>query len=329
MQENTKPYQNHTFHLLHLATVDRENERRTLIVVILTLVTMVVEIVTGILTGSMALLSDGWHMGTHAGALGIAFFAYVYSRKYAAAHRYTFGVGKIGILAAFVNAIVLGVTGLLIFYEAALRFISPVMINFNTAILVAIIGLLVNFICAWILKPHGGHHHDHHEIDSHDHHYHEHHHGKHGEDYNYRAAFLHVVADAMTSVFAIAALLIGKYYGWVRLDPVAGFLGGAMILWWAYGLMRQTSRILLDGDISLKKMQEMKEILEEGSTNEILDLHAWHISENDLAIIVAILTDHPQPPEHYHALLNPFDNLKHVTVEIHRRDECAAKEAAC
>ena len=182
----------------------KENERRTLIVVILTLITMVAEIVFGILTGSMALLADGWHMGTHAGALGIALFAYIYSRRNADTSRYTFGTGKVAILAAFTNAIILGFAGILIFYESLMRLLTPVQISFDTAILIAVIGLLVNMACAWILR--GGEWHRHGMEHAHSH--------EHETDHNYHAAFLHVIADALTSALAIGALIIGR--GWHR-----------------------------------------------------------------------------------------------------------------
>lgn len=303
----------HRPHSHRFAGVHKENERRTLIVVILTVITMIVEIVVGILAGSMALLSDGWHMGTHAGALGIALFAYVYSRKNADKGRYTFGTGKVGILAAFTSAIILGVTGILIFYESLMRLLNPVEISFNAALLVAVIGLGVNFVCAWILCGDGHHHHEEHE---------------HETDHNYRAAFLHVVADALTSLLAIGALLIGKYFGWVRLDPVVGFLGASLILWWAYGLVRQTARILLDSDVDEKKVEAIRQVIESDGDNQIIDLHVWHLSENDLAVIISLVASEPQAPEYYHSLLGRFENLRHISVEVHdgTKENCLGDE---
>lgn len=300
----------HQPHSHRFANVRKENERRTLIVVILTVITMVAEISAGILTGSMALLSDGWHMGTHAGALGIALFAYIYSRKNADKRRYTFGTGKVGILAAFTSAIILGLTGILIFYESLMRLLNPVEIGFNIAILVAVIGFVVNLVCAWILQDSGGHHHDHHNAAH-----------AHETDHNYRAAFIHVLADALTSVLAIAALLVGKYFGWVWLDPIVGFLGASLILWWAYGLIRQTGRILLDSDVQEEKVEAIRKIIEADSDNHVLDLHVWHLSENDLAAIISLVSSHPRSPEYYHSLLQKFEELKHVSVEIHSREE--------
>lgn len=314
-----KILQGHQPHSHHFAIVHKENERRTLIVVILTLVTMIAEITAGMLTGSMALLSDGWHMGTHAGALGISLFAYVYSRKNSDKRQYSFGTGKVGVLAAFTSAIILGITGILIFYESVVRLLNPIEIGFNTAILVAVIGLIVNLLCAWILQGDGGHHHHHHGTYDHDEdHHHDGEDAPYRTDQNYRAAFLHVVADAFTSVLAIGTLLIGKYFGLIWLDPLAGFLGAAMILWWAHGLIRQTGRILLDSDVDTKVLDKIRTVIEDDSDNKVLDLHVWRVSENDLAAIVSLVTDTPKPPEHYHALLQRFADLKHISVEVHR-----------
>lgn len=308
----------HESHPHHFGGVHPENERRTFIVVVLTLVTMVAEIVAGVLTGSMALLSDGLHMGTHAGALGISLFAYVYSRRQQDKKRYTFGTGKVGVLAAFANAVLLGMMGVLIFYESGARFLNPVEIHFDTAILVAAIGLAVNLVCAWILGGEGHSHSHEHEDHEHDH---DHEHPR--KDYNQKAAFMHVVADALTSVFAIVALVVGKYYGLVQFDPLAGFLGGAMILWWAWGLLRQTSRILVDSNVSERMLDAIRRVMEADADNRVLDLHAWNVSENDVAVIVVLLTSQPRPPEYYRSLLAgpEFAALRHVNVEVHSPDE--------
>ncbi len=298
----------HQPHSHYFNTVRLENERRTLVVVILTLVTMIAEIAAGMMAGSMALLSDGWHMGTHAGALGISLFAYVYSRKNADKRQYTFGTGKVGILAAFSSAIILGLMGLLIFYESFERLLNPIAIDFNAAILVAIIGLIVNLLCAWILGGDGHHHHH----EGHDHHH------DHQSDQNLRAAFLHVAADAITSLLALFALLVGKYMGLLWFDPVVGFLGAAMILWWSYGLLRQTSSILLDGNVDVTTLDSIRDIVESDADNRVLDLHVWRLSEKDLAAIISLVTDTPKPPEHYHALLKQVSGLKHISVEVHR-----------
>ncbi len=323
MAGKVKKYElDHVSHPHHFGAVSPENERRTLVVVILTLVTMVAEIAVGALTGSMALLSDGMHMGTHAGALAISLFAYVYSRRQRDKQQYTFGTGKVGVLAAFTNAILLGLMGVFIIYESTMRLLSPVEIHFNTAILVAVIGLAVNLVCAWILGGEGhthGHVHTHEAIP-------ENHGAPHAgleKDYNLKSAFIHVLADALTSVLAILALLAGKQYGWVALDPVAGFLGGAMILWWAKGLLRQTSRILLDSNVTVPMLDEIRRVMEADADNRVLDLHAWNVSENDVAVIVSLLTTHPRPPEYYRMLLSgpDFVCLKHINVEVHSPDE--------
>lgn len=200
-------------------------ERKTLVVIILTLVTMAAEIFFGYFTKSMALLADGWHMGTHAFALSITFFTYVLIRKFAVNEE------KTNALAGLISAILLGITGVFILIESFERFINPLEIGFNEAIIVAIIGLVVNAACVLIMGE-GGHHHHH------QHHEHEH------EDYNFKAAYLHILADAMTSVFAIAALFAGKYFGWIFLDSFAGLVGGAVILIWAYGLIKSTWKML-------------------------------------------------------------------------------------
>jgi cation diffusion facilitator family transporter len=189
----------------------------------------------------------------------------------------------------------------------------PVDIVFDTAILVAVIGLVVNLICAWILKGHENHHHGHAHHENSD--------SPHHTDYNYRAAFVHVVADALTSVLAIIALLIGKYFGLIWLDPLAGFFGATLILLWAYGLIRQTGRVLLDSNIEAKELDKIRSAMEVGAENQILDLHVWRVSENDFATIVSLVTDTPKPPEYYYSLLSPFDYIKHITVEIHRPDD--------
>ena len=316
-------------HSHHAVEIHSDNERRTAIVVAITLITMIAEIATGFLSGSMALLSDGWHMGTHAGALGIAVFAYSYSRRHRNDSRYTFGTGKVGVLAAFASAIILGVTGLLIFYESIMRLLNPVNIEFNSAIFVAVIGLMVNLVCALILG--GGaheHHHNHHHEHQHDHeHDHPHPHedtrnlGGEAVDHNMRAAFLHVLADALTSVLAIAALIVGKCFGMIWLDALAGLLGGVMIISWSYGLIRRTTRILLDGDVEPEIIDEIRKTIEnDDNRNEVIDLHVWRIGENELAAIVSLVSDNPQQPEYYHAMLKKYRDLIHISVEVTRCD---------
>ncbi|MDR1385261.1 MAG: CDF family Co(II)/Ni(II) efflux transporter DmeF [Planctomycetaceae bacterium] len=320
-------------HVYGNAAVHKENEHRTFLVVVVTLVTMVVEIVAGFLTGSMALLSDGWHMGTHAGALGIAMFAYYYARTHQNDPRYTFGTGKVGVLAAFASAIILGVTGILIFYESIHRFLYPQNIHFDTAIFVAALGLIVNLICAAILGgTHNHHHHNHKNAHKNHHEHHEEKQYRHEQehrtdshtDQNLRAAFLHVLADALTSVLAIGALLVGKYCGLLQFDALAGLLGGVMILLWSYGLIRRASRVLLDGDVEPQIIEEIRKVIESDADNEVIDLHIWRIGENELAAVVALVSDRPNDPEHYRELLAEYHDLKHVIVEVHH---CHCREA--
>ncbi|MDR1492844.1 MAG: CDF family Co(II)/Ni(II) efflux transporter DmeF [Planctomycetaceae bacterium] len=299
-------------HLYRSAAIHKENERRTFLVVIITLLTMTIEIVAGFLTGSMALLSDGWHMGTHAGALGIALFAYYYARTHQNDPRYTFGTGKVGVLAAFASAVILGVTGLLIFYESINRFLHPQNIHFDTAIFVAAAGLIVNLVCAAILggKSHD-HNHEHCEKDRHSRQ------SNLQTDHNLRAAFLHVLADALTSVLAIGVLLVGKYCGLLQFDALAGLLGGVMILIWSRGLIRRTSRVLLDGDVEPQIIEDIRKVIESDADNEVIDLHVWRIGENELAAVIALVSDHPNSPEYYRELLAEYRDLKHVVVEVH------------
>ena len=222
-------------------------EKNTKIVMLLTAVTMVAEIVAGTLFGSMALLADGWHMATHVAAFGITVFAYQYARSHATDPKYTFGTGKVSVLGGFASAIALAVVALIMAVESVVRLFQPQAIQFNEAIGVAIIGLTVNLASAWLLQDHHDHHHDHHHQDHHDHHHdrddHDH------QDHNLRAAYLHVLADALTSVFAIVALFSGKLFGWVWMDAVMGLVGAGVIAKWSYGLVRDTGLILVDGAI--------------------------------------------------------------------------------
>ena len=212
----------------HHHEVSQENEKRTLFIIIITLVTMTAEIVFGYTTKSMGLLADGYHMGTHALALGLTYIAYVLARKLQNSELFINGTEKIGVLAAYTSSIFLGITGIWIIVEAILRLINPLQIKFNEAILVAIIGLIVNAFCIFIMEFKYSHHHD-------------------GEkDYNFMAAYYHILADALTSILAIIALLAGKYFNFVFLDPVIGIIGGTLILKWAWGLIKDKVKILID-----------------------------------------------------------------------------------
>ncbi|MFK0204134.1 CDF family Co(II)/Ni(II) efflux transporter DmeF [Agrobacterium sp. NPDC090283] len=302
------------------------NERRVWMVIALTAAMMVAEIVAGHWYGSMALTADGWHMSTHAGAMLISALAYLYARREARNPRFTFGTGKFGDLAGFASAIVLAVVALLIAVESAMRLINPVEIDFNQAILVAIIGLAVNLLSAVLLKD--DHHHDHghghgHAHGSHAHHDHGSHAGHHaehgakgGRDNNLRAAYLHVLADALTSVLAIVALLLGKWNGWSFLDPLMGIVGGLVIARWSWGLIRSTATTLLD---ALPQAEDLpQEIRESVETEEdrITDLHVWQVGPGHHAAIVAIHSQAPKAPAFYKQKLAAIHELSHVTVEV-------------
>lgn len=295
------------------------NARRTLWVVALTIVMMIGEIIAGTVFGSMALLADGWHMATHAGALGITALAYAYARRNARNPRFTFGTGKVGDLAGFSSALLLGGVSILIAVESFERLVSPVPIAFSEAILVASIGLGVNLVSAWLLAGSHGHDHDHDHLHDHDHdHDHAHDHGNTAnQDHNLRGAYLHVIADALTSVLAIAALVIGRYVGWVWLDPMIGVLGAIVIARWSLGLMRDTGAVLLDvsggSDLSdrVRKAIEMDD-------ERITDLHVWRVGPGRYAAVIALVAESPREPEEYKARLASLTELVHVSIEPHR-----------
>jgi cation diffusion facilitator family transporter len=294
------------------------NEKRTWIVIAVTATMMVVEIVAGNVYGSMALVADGWHMSTHAAAMLIAALAYFYARRHARNPRFTFGTGKLGDLAGFTSAIVLAMIALLIAWESFMRLRAPVSINFREAILIAVIGLAVNLVCAWLLKDDHHHHHGHSHGHDHDHGHH-HHHDEGGKDQNLRAAYLHVLADAFTSVLAILALTLGSLYGWSWLDPVMGIVGSLVIANWSWSLIRDTGATLLDyvpEDEDLP--EEIREIVtREGA--EIVDLHVWQLGPGHHGAIVSILADHPKAPSYYREKLAAIHDLSHVTVEVEAR----------
>lgn len=284
----------------------RSGETRTLMVVGLTLVMMVWEITAGIAYGSMALLADGLHMGSHAVALGIAAFAYIYARRHATSAHFSFGTGKVNALGGFTGAILLAVFALYMVIESIDRFINPVAISFNGAIFVAIIGLAVNGLSAWILGGEG-HGHDHH---GHDHHSHGHDH----HDHNRRAAYFHVLADALTSVLAIAALLSGKYMGWNWMDPAMGIVGAVLITRWSWLLLKDTARVLLDQQRSELEAQVKKAI--EDEQTHISDLHIWSIGPNIHAAIVALVSHSPESPDIYRQRIQQqCESMVHITVE--------------
>jgi cation diffusion facilitator family transporter len=302
-------------HSHDFAVLNERGEKRTFLVLLLTAVTMVVEIVAGAVFGSMALLADGWHMGTHVAAFMIAIFAYRFARKHARDPAYAFGTGKVSVLGGFASAVTLAVVALLMLAESLQRLFVPHDIYFNEAIAVAVVGLLVNVISAVLLQ--GGHGHDHHHEDHHHHHPH---------DHNLRAAYMHVLADALTSLLAIVALTSGKYFGWVWLDPVMGIVGAAVITRWAWGLVRETGPVLLDESIEADYKTRIQNAIESDADNRLADLHVWKVGPNDYAVIVSLVTHHPQAPEYYKALLSDFHRLSHITIEVNRctTEPCAA-----
>ena len=292
-------------------------ERRTLLVVALTLTMMVAEIVVGTLTNSMALLADGFHMSTHAAALGITAFAYHHARKHADDRRYTFGTGKVGSLAAFASALFLGLVALGMIWESGERMLSVQFIAFDQALWVAALGLAVNVVSALLLGVGHDHGHDHGHAHAHGHHHdHDHGHASHAEDHNLRAAYLHVIADAVTSVLAIAALLFGKYLGWWWLDPIMGIVGALVITKWAWGLAKTSGAVLLDRTTDEDLEAEVRTAIEARSDNRIADLHLWQVGPGHWAAIVSVVTTTPQAPDHYRSLLSGVHELSHVTIEV-------------
>ena len=280
------------------------NAQRTRWVVALTAVMMVAEIAAGYVTGSMALLADGFHMATHAGALGVAAIAYSYARRHARNPRFSFGTGKVGDLAGFASALILGVFAIGIAGESVARLKNPVSVDFADATLVAVIGLGVNLVSAALLFDRHHHHHGH--GDGHGHHHHHH------KDNNLRAAYMHVLADALTSVMAIVALLAGRYLGWVWLDPVIGIVGALVIARWAWSLMKETAGILLDTtDMSLA--DRVRELVEPEA--RILDLHVWRVGPGALAVIVDVAEPAPLPAIRHR--LRGLPGVVHLTVQSH------------
>jgi cation diffusion facilitator family transporter len=280
-------------------------EKRTLIVVIVTFVTMTAEILFGWITNSMALLADGWHMGTHAFALGVSLIAYIMARKYARDHSFTFGTWKIEILGAYTSAVVLGIVGVIMIFSSVERILNPLNIHYDQALLVAVLGLLVNLACAIILNM-GGHSHEH------AHHKHE------QEDLNLKSAYLHVVADALTSVLAIAALLGAKYFEFNRLDPFMGIIGAGLILRWSYLLLKDTGGILLEHEMDNPVANEIKNEIEGDGDSKISDLHVWKVAQDKYACIVSLVTAKKYSIEEYKARLTKVHELAHITVEINK-----------
>jgi cation diffusion facilitator family transporter len=284
----------------------RPGEHRTLWVILITATMMVVEITTGLAYGSMALLADGLHMASHTAALGITTIAYVYTRRCAADSRFCFGTGKVNAFAGYTSAVLLALFALLMAWESVTRLFNPVEIAFNQAIVVAVLGLFVNGASMIML---GGHHHHDHDHD----HQHNHAHA----DHNLRAAYLHVLADALTSLLAIFALLAGKFLGLNWMDPAMGIVGAILVARWSLGLIRDTSGILLDHQAPSFILEQTRVAIEGIDGNRISDLHIWSIGPGIYSATLAVVSDAPKPPEYYKSLIPKDLGIVHTIVEVH------------
>jgi cation diffusion facilitator family transporter len=304
------------------------SERRTWAVIWLCAAMMIAEIIGGLMFGSIALVADGLHMSTHAGALLLAALAYSYARRHAHNPDFTFGTGKLGDLAGFTSAIILAMIALLVGYESVSRILEPVPIHFAEAIPIACLGLAVNLASAWLLGG-GGHHHGHDHGLGHDHGHphqdhdashdgHEHAHRSTARDHNMRAALVHVVADAAVSVLVIVGLLLARGFGWLWMDPLAGIIGAVVIASWSYSLIRDTGAILLDMNPD-KAMCERLRAEVEGGGDKLTDLHLWRLGPGHLGAIVSIATSQSRGCEYYRTRLARFKSLSHLTIEVSHR----------
>lgn len=308
-----------------LGATHARNERRTWIVVALTVVMMVGEIVAGHVFGSMALLADGWHMATHAAALSIAGFAYRYARRHAHDPRFAFGTGKVGELAGFASGLGLIMAGLFIAVESTIRLVNPVPIALEEAMAVAVLGLIVNLVSAWLLfershhraRPSRGVAHDH----DHDH-VHENRHGHHVSDTNLKAAYFHVMTDAATSILAIVALAGAWIKGWTQLDPLMGLVGAAVILRWSFGFIGEAAAVLVDA-VPDPKVADAIRIRLETETDRVTDLHLWQLGPGHWAAVVSLLSSEPKAPDVYKQRVAGLEGLSHLTVEVQPCETCA------
>ncbi len=288
-------------------------EQKTRWAVLLTVIMMVAEIGGGWFYNSMALLADGWHMSSHALALGLSVLAYRAARHFARDHRFSFGTWKIEVLGGFTSALLLvGVAGLMLF-ESVFRLLDPSPIHYQQAIAIALVGLLVNLACAWLLKDDHGHHHHHHGHHDH-HHEHDDHHGH--QDLNLRAAYIHVLADAATSVLAILALVGGMLWGADWLDPLMGIVGAGLVAVWAWGLLRDSGRVLLDAEMDTPLVSEIREVIAELPGTDIRDLHVWRVGQQQYACVLSLLMVNPLPAQQIRERLAIHEELVHVTIEI-------------
>lgn len=295
-------------------------QKKILFATILTAVMMIFEIVGGWVFNSMALLADGWHMSSHMIALGLAYVAYRAARHYAQDARFSFGTWKIEILAGYSSAIILMLVAILMAFQSIERIFSPVPIHFNEAIPIAVVGLLVNLICAWLLHD-GDHEHGHHHGHGHSHHTHSGHGHSHDvHDLNHKAAFLHVVADAVTSVLAILALIAGKYFGWNFLDPILGIVGAFLVANWSWSLIRQTGKTLLDAEMDEPVVNEIREAIDELKNEvKITDIHVWKVGKAKFSVILALETsDKNLNADMIRQALSIHEELIHISVEINQ-----------
>lgn len=284
-------------------------ERNTLRVAVLTATMMVIEIAGGWYYNSMALLADGWHMSSHMVAMGLSLMAYVSARKYAHDPRFSFGTWKIEVLGGYTSAVFLVMMAGLMVYQSVARLIVPSAIHYDQAIAIAIVGLMVNLVSAWWLKD--GHHHAHGD-DTHAH-------AHDGHDLNLRSAYLHVLADAATSVLAIIALVCGKLWGLGWMDPLMGLVGAVMIVYWATGLLRDTGRVLLDAEMGAPVVDEIRDVIAHSPIKaDIADLHVWRVGRGKYACILSLATDNDVSPEYFKKQLSVHEELVHISIEINR-----------
>jgi len=297
--------QSHDFRHAH----DSRAETRLRWVVVITLLTMAAELIGGYAYGSMALVADGWHMGSHAAALTISVVGYMAARRFVGHAHFTFGTGKIGPLAAYSSALLLGLVAIVMAVQSIGRLIAPVTVAFDEALLIAVVGLVVNLWCAWILRDRHDHENDHdghaHDTGS------DHHH-----DHNLAAAYLHVLADALTSLLAIAALLGGKYFGWIALDALMGIVGAIVIAHWAIGLMRRSARVLLDAEDTGVLVSRVRKLIEDGTSHRVADLHVWRVGRTAHACIVTVVTNDAVSADQLKEKLAEIQEIRHWTVEV-------------
>lgn len=281
------------------------SEKKVTIVFAITTLTMILEIVAGVWFGSMALLADGWHMFTHSAAFAVSIFVYWYSRKHKNNSAYSFGVGKVNTLGGFASAVALGAVALMMIIESVGRLFSPQTIRFDEAIAVAIIGLLVNVVSAFLL--HDNHHH-HHGHDDHTHHH----------DHNLKAAYFHVLADTLTSLFAIVALFSGKYFNWLWADAMMGIIGAIIIMKWAYNLLTESSDILLDKSANESVKNKIVASIEDDGKTVVTDLHIWKLSSKHLSAIISVATSSNKAPDDFKKIIKSNTEISHLTVEINK-----------